>query len=271
MKSKGKVFAVVAFAFALCLALAGCGGSSGADKSADYKKAVVGTWELTEITGASEDDMAMMKAFGLTVEMAFAEDGTFKMGIIGETIDGTWEAPSADKVTMKAEGDTIEATIKDGVLAVEIDGESMKFKKSTDEVKDLTAAASSSGDVDLTADKETVALDREVVSDDTLSIKIVNKKQDWMDDCGYTLVITNKTADTPIDVAAAYGTWVVNGKMSDPFFYETIQPGAYVETFMSFTDDSIKCIDDLKSVKGSFEVANSSTYDSIETIPVELP
>ena len=271
MKSKGKILAVAAFAFALCLALVGCGGSGGGDKSADYKKAVVGTWELTEITGASDDDMAMMKAFGLTVEMAFAEDGTFKIGMLGETIDGTWEAPSAGKVVMKADGDSIEATIEDGVLSAEVEGDSMKLKKSSDEVKDLTAAASSSDGIDLTADKETTAIDKEIVSDDILSVKVVNKKQDWMDDCGYTLVITNKTTDTPIDVASAYGTWVVNGKMIDPLLYESIQPGAYAETFMSFTDDGVKSIDDLKGVKGSFEIANSTTYDSIETIPVELP
>ncbi len=271
MKSKGKILAIAAFAFALCLALVGCGGSGSGDKSADYKKAVVGTWELTEITGASDDDMAMMKAFGLTVEMAFAEDGTFKIGMLGETINGTWEAPSAGKVVMKADGDSIEATIEDGVLSAEVEGDSMKLKKSSDEVKDLTAAASSSDGIDLTADKETAAIDKEIVSDDVLSVKVVNKKQDWMDDCGYTLVITNKTADTPIDVASAYGTWVVNGKMIDPLLYESIQPGAYAETFMSFTDDGVKSIDDLKGVKGSFEVSNSTTYDSIETIPVELP
>lgn len=47
MKSKLKVFGVVAFAIALCFALVGCGGG---DK-ADPKKAVVGTWELSELTG----------------------------------------------------------------------------------------------------------------------------------------------------------------------------------------------------------------------------
>ena len=49
MKSKLKVFGVVAFAIALCFALVGCGGG---DK-ADPKKAVIGTWELSELTGAS--------------------------------------------------------------------------------------------------------------------------------------------------------------------------------------------------------------------------
>ena len=72
MKSKLKVFGVVAFAIALCFALVGCGGG---DK-ADPKKAVIGTWELSELTGASEDDMAMMKAFGLTIEARTARSSS---------------------------------------------------------------------------------------------------------------------------------------------------------------------------------------------------
>ena len=95
---------LVAFAIALCFALVGCGGG---DK-ADPKKAVIGTWELSELTGASEDDMAMMKAFGLTIEATFAEDGTFKLGMFGETMDGTWDGPSQlIKVSLTIEGDSV--------------------------------------------------------------------------------------------------------------------------------------------------------------------
>ena len=65
MKSKLKIFAAIACVATLCLALVGCGG----DKSAEWKKAVVGTWEVTEITGTSQDDIDMMKAFGLNVEL----------------------------------------------------------------------------------------------------------------------------------------------------------------------------------------------------------
>lgn len=142
MKSKLKVLGVVAFALALCFALVGCGG----DDKADYKKAVIGTWELSEITGSSEDDMDMMKALGLTVEAAFAEDGTFKLGAFGEAMDGTWDAKSADKVSLTIEGDSVDATIKDGVLSIEVDGEGMKFKKTSDEVKDLGSSSTSSSE-----------------------------------------------------------------------------------------------------------------------------
>lgn len=140
MKSKFKVLGVVAFALALCFALVGCGG----DDKADSKKAVIGTWELSEVTGASEDDMAMMKALSLTVEATFAEDGTFKLGMFGETMDGTWDAKSADKVSLTIDGDSINATIKDGVLSIELDDEGMKFKKTSDEVKDLSSSSTSS-------------------------------------------------------------------------------------------------------------------------------
>lgn len=266
MKSKLKVLGVVAFALALCFALVGCGGG---DK-ADPKKAVIGTWELSELTGSSEDDLASMKAFGLTVEATFAEDGTFKLGMFGETMDGTWDAKSADKVSLTIEGDSVDATIKDGVLSIEVDGEGMKFKKTSDEVKDLGSSETAGGS-SATDDQAIEAIDKEIYSDDNISVMVVDKKQDWFDDCGYTLVITNKSADTAIDVSDSYGTWTVNGKMVSPYFYETIQPNAYVETFMTFTDDSIKSIDDLVSVQGSFEVTNSKTYDEIVTFQVTMP
>ena len=258
MKSKLKVFGVVAFAIALCFALVGCGGG---DK-ADPKKAVIGTWELSELTGASEDDMAMMKAFGLTIEATFAEDGTFKLGMFGETMDGTWDAKSADKVSLTIEGDSVDATIKDGVLSIEVDGEGMKFKKTSDEVKDLGSSSVSSDGAtsgsSATDDQAIQAIDKEIYSDDNISVMVVDKKQDWLDSCGYTLVITNKT-------------WTVNGKMISPYIYETIQPNAYAETFMTFMDDSIKSIDDLVNVQGSFEVTNSKTYDEIVTFQVTMP
>ena len=269
MKSKLKVLGVVAFALALCFALVGCGGD---DKSAEYKKAVVGTWEMTELAGSSEDDLAMMKSFGLTVEATFAEDGTFKLGIFGETMDGTWEAKSADKVSLTIEGDSVDATIKDGVLSIEVDGEGMKFKKTTDEVKDLSSTATTAdGSTSLTDDKEVKAVDKEIYSDDALSVMVVDKKQDWMDDCGYTLLITNKSADTAINFTTSYGTWMMDGKMINPFVYETIQPGAYAETFMYFSDTGATSIDDLKNVQGSFEVLNADTYDEIATFQVTMP
>ena len=59
--------------------------------------------------------------------------------------------------------------------------------------------------------------------------------------------------------------------MISPYIYETIQPNAYSETFMTFMDDSIKSIDDLVNVQGSFEVTNSSTYDEIVTFQVTMP
>lgn len=273
MKSKLKVFGVVAFAIALCFALVGCGGG---DK-ADPKKAVIGTWELSELTGASEDDMAMMKAFGLTIEATFAEDGTFKLGMFGETMDGTWDAKSADKVSLTIEGDSVDATIKDGVLSIEVAGEGMKFKKTSDEVKDLGSSSSSSTSSGATSgssatdDQAIQAIDKEIYSDDNISVMVVDKKQDWLDSCGYTLVITNKSADTAIDFSGSYGTWMVNGKMISPYIYETIQPNAYAETFMTFMDDSIKSIDDLVNVQGSFEVTNSKTYDEIVTFQVTMP
>ena len=270
MKSKLKVFGVVAFAIALCFALVGCGGG---DK-ADPKKAVIGTWELSELTGASEDDMAMMKAFGLTIEATFAEDGTFKLGMFGETMDGTWDAKSADKVSLAIEGDSIDATIKDGVLSIEVDGEGMKFKKTSDEVKDLGSSSVSSDSAtsgsSATDDQAIEAIDKEIYSDDNISVMVVDKKQDWLDDCGYTFKVENKTADKTVLFMAEYGTFSVDGQMVDFTLTETVKPGMFAETFGYFDSTKVTDIDAMKNVAGTISLMDNDSYETIASYPIEL-
>lgn len=269
MKSKLKIFAAIACVATLCLALVGCGG----DKSAEWKKAVVGTWEVTEITGTSQDDIDMMKAFGLNVELVFQNDDSFKLGMFGETIDGTWKATSADKVVLKAEGDEITCTLKDDVLSIDVEGDVMKFKKVSDEPKEIKAAdfGSASGDsgTSATADQEVVSIDKVVLDNEIAKVTVIDKKKDWIDSCGYTIKVENKS-DAVFDITTVNGTWVVNGKMCEPFYYETVQPGAYAETFVSFSTDKVKDLSELVNVKGELEICDSDTLDTILTFPLTL-
>ena len=281
-KMKMKVFALIAGALALCLALVGCGGGS----KADPKKAFIGTWELTEISGATEDDMALLKAFGMTVEAAFAEDGTFKLGMFGENLEGTWNAKSADKITLTVEGDSLEGTLKDGKLNFTIDGDGMTFKKTTDEVKDLSTTTgfdwggenggddgyiNGGGTDDGNDDDEEIRLvDKMLVNDDVVTIAVVSMKKDWLGDCGYVLKIANNTSDTVIDVNAAYNTWSVGNRMVSPYLYETLKPGTYTEAFMYFSGDVVASLDDLISADGRIDVMDTDTYDTLGQYDIHI-
>ena len=138
-KSKLIAFAAITCAFALCLTLVGCG-------SNEAKKAFVGTWELTEMSNASADDIALIKSLGLTVEATFAEDGTFTMDMFGENvIEGTWKASDTTKVTISADSEgtssTIEATLADNKLTIAVNEESMTLEKTSEETQDSSATS----------------------------------------------------------------------------------------------------------------------------------
>ena len=91
---------------ALCLALVGCGGGGGetpADPSANF----VGTWEISGMTQDGEtygeEEIEMMREYGLMIYLEFYEDGTFSLELFGEANEGTWEATSASEVVTSSE------------------------------------------------------------------------------------------------------------------------------------------------------------------------
>ena len=101
--------------------------------SADAKKAYVGSWKLTGMTengeAISQDDMALMEAFGMTVSLTVSEDGNFELMYFGESQKGTWEAKSATEASFTVEGDTVPATLKDGKLTLSESGTELIFEK----------------------------------------------------------------------------------------------------------------------------------------------
>ena len=96
------VLLACAAVFALCIAMAGCGG--------DNKKDFVGNWELTEIQDGSgtattsSDDVAKLKDMGLTVTLTLAEDGKATLSMFGEEQTGTWKVDKAKEATIEIEG-----------------------------------------------------------------------------------------------------------------------------------------------------------------------
>ena len=283
-----KWVAMLASVFALCLVLAGCCG--GADAAKNY----VGDWKLSgmeengEVTSA--DDLKLMEDLGMTITLSVKEDKTFSLNVMGDETSGTWEAKSASEATFTVDGQSVPATLADGVLTLESDGTKMQFEKGT--VAASSGGAGSSGaaatsgsattggtETPTSTDNGTTMVDGgeeavvpiglTIADDDICTIEIVDKKADWAGDPGYTVKITNKS-DKAVSAVSKYGTFSVDGKMVDPVLVETIQPGKYVEGFMWFSDDDVASVDALVNVEGTIEVYDDETFDTLGEYPFAM-
>lgn len=121
-----------------------------------------------------------------------------------------------------------------------------------------------------TTDKSTVAVDKVLVDDENCTITVLNKKQDWLDNCGYTFKVENKTADKTVLFMAEYGTFSVDGQMVDFTLTETVKPGMFAETFGYFDSTKITDIEAMKNVAGTISLMDNDTYDTIASYPIEI-
>lgn len=189
MKKTGFV-AILACAFALCLALAGCGGGN----KANSQEAFLGTWSIYSIDSASSDytvsadDIALMQSQGLDVTVTFNDDGTCSLKCFDETMSGEWKAQSAESGTATIQDEEFTVTIANDRLTLADGDEKLTFSKST-ATSDATAAEST----DSTADTST---------DDTGTDDTATDGTDTSTDTG-TDTSTDTTADTATDGSAA--------------------------------------------------------------------
>lgn len=268
MKRKLLVCALVACAMTLCLALTGYGGG-GATNDKDAKEAFIGSWKLAGMVSdgeeATAEDIAMLDAFGMSVGLNVNEDGTCALVMFGEPLDGTWQAKSATEAKFTIDGSPITATIADGKLQMTDDGYAMTFERGEAKTDGNAGDAKAA-----TTDKSTVAVDKVLVDDENCTITVLNKKQDWLDDCGYTFKVENKTADKTVLFMAEYGTFSVDGQMVDFTLTETVKPGMFVETFGYFDNTKVTNIDAMKNVAGTISLMDNDTYETIASYPIEL-
>jgi hypothetical protein len=264
-----------------CMGVAGCSGGG------DATKAYVGDWKLVEMSSEGEsmsaDDLAAMEALGLSVKMTVNEDKTFSIDLFGEQESGTWEARSATEASFTIDGTAVKATLKDGKLTLADSENTLVFEKGTASASKSSAASSgsnaassssaassstampsvSSGAASSSSSQAGVTPIGAILADDGIcTIEVIDKKADFADDPGYTLIIRNHS-DKAIDATAKYGSFSVNGKMADPVLYETIQPGKYVETFMWFSSKDVASVDELVEVDGVIGVHDTDTYDTL--------
>ena len=153
MKRTRSLAMLVAGMLAVCLVLAGCG-------AADHKAAFLGTWELCEMTEegdvTNEDDLEMLKAFGLTVHLELSDDDTASMELFGEKMEGTWEATGKGEAKLSLDGYDATMVLEEEKLVMTQDGNQLKFRKydpSADAEDDATDADAADADADDAADE----------------------------------------------------------------------------------------------------------------------
>lgn len=118
-----RTLAIVLAAVMLLALLAGCG-------KADPN---IGTYKLSGAMGLTLEEFAGIA--GMTeeeaaemVQMELKAKGVMEITFDGETETGTWKA-EGETLTLEDAGETITGTIQDGVITIEIEGESMTLTK----------------------------------------------------------------------------------------------------------------------------------------------
>lgn len=125
MKTK-RVLAIMLAVVLMMSLLVACGNKGGgANVAGVYKVDTLmgmSVAEFAEMAGMSEDEVADM------MKVELKDDGKFAMTSDGDTTEGEWKL-DGEKLTLTAEGEAIDTTLKDGVITMDLDGETVTFKK----------------------------------------------------------------------------------------------------------------------------------------------
>ena len=147
---KAGLIASLCCAVALCFALVGCGAGGNDPQAA--KEAFTGTWDLAGMTQngqeTSSSDLEMLQKLGLEVYLELNEDGTSKLMMFGESMEGTWEAENATTASLVLEGQKTEMSIEGDSMTMEQADSSLTFVKGEprDEQSDAAEEGASASD-----------------------------------------------------------------------------------------------------------------------------
>ena len=243
----------LALVIALSLAFTGCSGAQ-KDASANFQ----GSWKMTNIAGATEDDIALMEAFGMSVVLDLNEDKTAVLDMMGEEISGTWEAKSSTELTLTIEGESVTGKLNDEKLTIAVDGEEMTFQKVSAEeaAKIKEDAASMEGILSDEGDDATSA-DSGVTYDASFT--------------PVTVVDVNNKSDKSIYVTVPSDACSVNGKMVDFWGGEVVLPGKLAEGAFFYADsDDVASVSEMTNVEMVIEVWDNDTYETLASYDVTL-
>ena len=237
---------------------------------------------MTNVAGATEDDIAAMEAFGISVVLDLNEDKTAVLDMMGEEISGTWDAKSSTELTLTIEGSSATGKLNGEELTIAVDGEEMTFQKvSAEEAAKIKEDAASmegilsdEGD-DATSADSGVTYDASftpvtVVDDDMWTIDVVAKKSDEWGGSGYVVDVNNKS-DKPIYVTVPSDACSVNGKMVDFWGGEVVLPGKLAEGAFFYADsDDVASVSEMTNVEMVIEVWDNDTYETLASYDVTL-
>lgn len=143
---KMRIAAVLCCAFALCLAMVGCGGSAKVDEATAAKEAFAGSWDLTSMSQdgdtTTSEDIQTLAALGMKVTLSLNDDGTGQLVVFDGTMSGTWEAIDATTATATLDGQSVDMAIdENGELTLSESGSTMTFKKAKAASSDSASSA----------------------------------------------------------------------------------------------------------------------------------
>jgi major membrane immunogen (membrane-anchored lipoprotein) len=124
---KKRVLAVVLAALLLASLLAACGGSGKTDSKyvGKYYTSKISDWTVQEYADLLGMSLEEAKEF-MWVELKDGGKGTFNSD--GEAEEVSWKV-EGEKLTLSAQGDAMEGTIKDGVITFDFDGDILILTK----------------------------------------------------------------------------------------------------------------------------------------------
>ena len=95
---------------------------------------VTGEWHVLSMKqGDVEMDAALLSVMGMDLVLELREDGTAVLSMTGDPIEGTWELNGTEgKISVSNEGEEERAilfTVEEGVITLDINGQSAKFSR----------------------------------------------------------------------------------------------------------------------------------------------
>ncbi len=259
-------------AVAMCLAIAGCGGSAPAAEPAG--KGMTGYWELTSGKADGEEltaeDVEFMASIDVRFILYLAEDGTATVDTFGTVEDLTWDYEKATLAyagvtgTFKLSGDTL--TYGDG------DSNELVFKKGDDAVAakiEQDRKSMEEGAAGTAVETQRVAIDPPITiaDDEVANITAVARVVDENGMGGIELAIVNKSGERFATHTLTDGT--VNGITYETYDYADINAGETVNEVVAF--DGITTIDELKDVNFTLTVYEVKYFNDLGVYEVNIP
>ncbi len=259
-------------AVAMCLAIAGCGGSAPAAEPAG--KGMTGYWELTSGKADGEEltaeDVEFMASIDVRFILYLAEDGTATVDTFGTVEDLTWDYEKATLAyagvtgTFKLSGDTL--TYGDG------DSNELVFKKGDDSVAEKVEQDRKSmeeGAAGTAVETQRVAIDPPIAiaDDEVANITAVARVVDENGMGGIELAIVNKSGERFATHTLTDGT--VNGITYETYDYADVNAGETVNEVVAF--DGITTIDELKDVNFTLTVYEVKYFNDLGVYEVNIP